>query len=305
MDSLSLKIKINNEIRRVQVPVNVTFQALVEKLKALIPDFSMETMTVRYTDDEGDAVSVNSNEELLEALRIATANKILRLSVDKKAAPQPQQQAPPHHGHGHGRGRPGWGGCRRPWHAGPAAAEGDAQKTCPFLARAQQNVRPGEEVHLDIHYGVICDGCDSFPLVGARFKCQSCPDYDLCEGCVAKGVHADTKHNFTKIGGVKKPVDPVETKPEEPKPAAAAAPADVKPETPKVATTSTTSAQPAAPAVVPVDKKPEESSPATRFELMLNTLSDMGFVDRAKNLDTLVRHRGNLGAAIQQLLANN
>jgi len=125
---------------------------------------------------------------------------------------------------------------------------------------------------------------------------------------MSKGVHADTKHNFNKIGGAKKPVDvpapaAAEAKPEEPQ-AATPAPvaAEPKPEEPKVATT--TSAQAVAPVVTAVEKKSEEASPATRFELMLNTLNEMGFVDRAKNLDTLVRHRGNLSAAIQQLLNN-
>jgi len=168
MDTLSLKIKYNGEIRRVQVAKNLNYDTLIAKLKVLIPEFNTEALTLRYTDDEGDSVSISSNEELVEALRIATANNILRLAVDKKSAPQ-AQQAHPHHGR--------FGGCRRNWRNGPGAASGE-QKSCPFLARAQNMVRDGEEVQLDVHYGVICDGCDSFPLVGARFKCQSCPDFD-------------------------------------------------------------------------------------------------------------------------------
>jgi len=36
-----------------------------------------------------------------------------------------------------------------------------------------------------IHYGVECDGCKVVPIVGARFKCYTCPDYDLCANCEA------------------------------------------------------------------------------------------------------------------------
>lgn len=48
-----------------------------------------------------------------------------------------------------------------------------------------------------IHYGVTCDGCNMSPLVGIRYKCSDCPDYDLCEQCEARGTHS--RHLFLKI----------------------------------------------------------------------------------------------------------
>ncbi|KAJ7316414.1 hypothetical protein JRQ81_002576 [Phrynocephalus forsythii] len=44
-----------------------------------------------------------------------------------------------------------------------------------------------------VHPNVICDGCDG-PVVGARFKCTVCPNYDLCNTCEGKGVHKE--HNM-------------------------------------------------------------------------------------------------------------
>ncbi|KAJ1128282.1 hypothetical protein NDU88_006661 [Pleurodeles waltl] len=41
-----------------------------------------------------------------------------------------------------------------------------------------------------VHPNVICDGCDG-PVVGNRFKCTICPDYDLCSTCKAKGLHKE------------------------------------------------------------------------------------------------------------------
>uniref|UniRef100_A0A8C3XP00 Sequestosome 1 n=1 Tax=Chelydra serpentina TaxID=8475 RepID=A0A8C3XP00_CHESE len=44
-----------------------------------------------------------------------------------------------------------------------------------------------------VHPNVICDGCEG-PVVGARFKCTICPDYDLCSTCEGKGIHKE--HNM-------------------------------------------------------------------------------------------------------------
>jgi hypothetical protein len=31
-----------------------------------------------------------------------------------------------------------------------------------------------------VHMGVSCDGCRMSPIVGSRFKCAECPNFDLC-----------------------------------------------------------------------------------------------------------------------------
>jgi len=51
----------------------------------------------------------------------------------------------------------------------------------------------------NVHEGVTCDGCNG-PVVGMRYKCSVCYDFDLCEACEAKGaaVH-DVSHPLIKI----------------------------------------------------------------------------------------------------------
>ncbi|CAF2580757.1 unnamed protein product [Rotaria sp. Silwood2] len=48
------------------------------------------------------------------------------------------------------------------------------------------------------HVGVICDGCNRSPIIGIRYKCLECFDYDLCESCADRQlVHAH--HVMAKI----------------------------------------------------------------------------------------------------------
>lgn len=37
-----------------------------------------------------------------------------------------------------------------------------------------------------VHDGVNCDQCGTGPIVGVRYKCSQCADYDLCEACLQK-----------------------------------------------------------------------------------------------------------------------
>eukprot|EP00301_Raphidiophrys_heterophryoidea_P002729 c11265_g1_i2.p1 GENE.c11265_g1_i2~~c11265_g1_i2.p1 ORF type:complete len:295 (+),score=74.42 c11265_g1_i2:30-887(+) len=41
---------------------------------------------------------------------------------------------------------------------------------------------------VEFHPNVQCDDCGCCPIVGMRFKCQTCADYDLCAFCVGQGV---------------------------------------------------------------------------------------------------------------------
>lgn len=39
------------------------------------------------------------------------------------------------------------------------------------------------------HTGISCDNCSCYPIVGRRYKCAVCYDFDICENCEEKGVH--------------------------------------------------------------------------------------------------------------------
>ena len=49
-----------------------------------------------------------------------------------------------------------------------------------------------------IHTGFACDGCGANPIVGNRFKCAVCPNFDYCEECEEKNKDSHL-HPFIKI----------------------------------------------------------------------------------------------------------
>jgi hypothetical protein len=48
-----------------------------------------------------------------------------------------------------------------------------------------------------VHRGVICDGCNG-PIIGARYKCAICEDFDYCEKCEEKS-NSGHGHPLLKI----------------------------------------------------------------------------------------------------------
>lgn len=50
-----------------------------------------------------------------------------------------------------------------------------------------------------IHPFVTCDGCGAHPIVGVRYKCSVCDDFDYCEECEMKYCERQHCHPFIKI----------------------------------------------------------------------------------------------------------
>ncbi|KAF1773863.1 Mib-herc2 [Phytophthora cactorum] len=48
------------------------------------------------------------------------------------------------------------------------------------------------------HPSVRCDGCNQSPLRGFRFKCFTCPNYDLCTSCYTNQTH-NMDHPFVRL----------------------------------------------------------------------------------------------------------
>merc|ERR1712004_57146 len=62
--------------------------------------------------------------------------------------------------------------------------------------KVEEPQEPGVGANMT-HHGVTCDGCDKSPIVGFRYKCVVCDDYDLCAACEKAGKHPG--HNMMRI----------------------------------------------------------------------------------------------------------
>jgi len=51
-----------------------------------------------------------------------------------------------------------------------------------------------------VHSRVNCDGCGQRGIIGIRYKCSVCPDFDFCSSCEANVEH---EHPFLKIKTLK------------------------------------------------------------------------------------------------------
>ncbi|KAF8512331.1 hypothetical protein JB92DRAFT_2928993 [Gautieria morchelliformis] len=51
---------------------------------------------------------------------------------------------------------------------------------------------------LPIHEGWECDGCKTAPIVGVRWKCLVCDEYDLCDACHSSEAHP-VEHQVLRI----------------------------------------------------------------------------------------------------------
>lgn len=66
-----------------------------------------------------------------------------------------------------------------------------------FVKISSQNQKPlGSKNEKVIHPGICCDNCNG-DVVGYRYKCIQCEDYDLCAQCETKSLHS--QHYMIRI----------------------------------------------------------------------------------------------------------
>lgn len=196
---LVLKLKKGEEIRRV-TELPVTFEALRQVFQRLYdsPDFQ-----VRYEDEEGDKITIDSDQELETAYATATGPSLKLLlepiAVERpksKAEPEPVREAKSEHRpcifRSIGKQIGAWCSSNK-----QEIAKAQQQRDL-FVQRlvCQEVSRLLGLALTPVHENVKCNGCGCLPVTGIRFKCTQCPDFDFCELCEADTDHP---HSFLKI----------------------------------------------------------------------------------------------------------
>ncbi len=65
-----------------------------------------------------------------------------------------------------------------------------------------ENQKQNEKKKSIIHKGYICNQCNQNPIIGIRYKCNDCGNYNLCEECEEKNSTTyfhDINHTFSKL----------------------------------------------------------------------------------------------------------
>jgi hypothetical protein len=356
------------EIRRISLPLPLNLLELKKRLNAMFPEYNDgdidEEFAMKYVDDEKELVTIASQEELNEALRVLGHSKVFHLLVVKKKKVMMKRNN------------------------GDNEEEKEEKKEKKKKNTPLVNPDPSkiEKVceNQNPYHGAVCDNCNR-RIFGIRYKCGNCEDFDLCSECESKGVefhHHPSDHLFVKIrkplppftfqrrmllpnnlyepprwyGGLRhrryfcpslrcewptkmmnnndwnasnnhkdndnnEPLKiPVSCSSNEKSKKEELKQEPKKDETKQEPKKDETKQEPKKDETKQEPKKDEtkheqkedmkgrsneEPRLSSRFEVMINTLESMGFQDRRQNIEVLVRHGGNLEAAVNDLLGSH
>ncbi|XP_077428775.1 sequestosome-1 isoform X2 [Vanacampus margaritifer] len=167
------------EIRRFLVEQDAigSFEHLCDKTCQMFPGLKKAAFNMYYKDCEGDLVAFSSDDELNMGVA-CVKDDVFRVFIKEKKE--------------HRRDFP--------VRAFPPNAFVAAAAIPHHLSAVHANafVAPAAIPHhlSAVHANVTCDGCEG-PVVGVRFKCSVCPNYDLCSACQVQGKH--TEHALLPI----------------------------------------------------------------------------------------------------------
>ena len=86
-----------------------------------------------------------------------------------------------------------------------------AQESIKFsqIIISNKNQKPNNNINISkcitVHNNIKCENCQKKPIIGFRYKCSVCKNYNLCEECEEKNEESQIHpHNFIKIGNEEK-----------------------------------------------------------------------------------------------------
>lgn len=151
----------------------VSFEQFQENISKQM-NIPIGSFELRYRDDEGDVIAISSDMELQEAVRqAATRNPaVIEVIVETRQKEEKTEEV------------------ERPLVVIPEKQE-----------ETQSHPEATSEIIL---HNAVCSNCQ-FPIVGIRYKCAVCPNFDLCEICEMVDNSHPVEHPLIKA---KRPLSP-------------------------------------------------------------------------------------------------
>merc|ERR1711879_1097779 len=87
--SITLKVSINSQIRRFTLPTPSNWEEFQTKLASLLEVKS--PLTVKYTDEEGDLITISNQMDLEEGLRVykSSGSSVWKLTINSSSDTSP------------------------------------------------------------------------------------------------------------------------------------------------------------------------------------------------------------------------
>jgi len=175
---LPIKLQLGRDVRRISVPRSLNFAALLQLTRDLFssqgastPAFlSGNSFFFKYQDDEDEWISVTSDLDLHEAFNVNAGNTLRLVIVERAQRPDKMD-------------------------TDNSASSNKSQGTNANSSGTPDNADAESVVVHPAH----CDSCGD-QIIGIRYKCKSCDDYDLCSSCIAnrESIHP-ADHVFDEL----------------------------------------------------------------------------------------------------------
>ncbi|EYB93226.1 hypothetical protein Y032_0184g1008 [Ancylostoma ceylanicum] len=169
MEPISVKLSYAGAHRRFKIKGD-DFESLFADLMTHVAQLSAQgpPFDIAWQDEDGDSILISRPAELGEAIE-SRKDGLLRLHTIEKTNENSTSKS---------------------------------EKETETSAKTEEAPKADTNTNDAIHGNILCDVCDA-TVVGIRYKCILCVDYDLCQNCERTGVHA--QHGMVRI------VDPMRT----------------------------------------------------------------------------------------------
>jgi hypothetical protein len=213
----------NGDIRRIPIPgEDLDFEMLLMKV-SLATQLPTGQIVLKYLDDDEDHVTMSCDEDLLDAVELNKNKKSVRLFVSKGDGMRLSRMSSRLNGD---KSVIVFNDFDKKEEDLEKMIDSDEEnisdiskdgktKSAAFVDFFNQVIEDVTEIgileenenlvveekkeNVVVHDGIMCDVCKVHPIVGVRYKCVICNDFDLCSKCEATENAHPSGHALLKI----------------------------------------------------------------------------------------------------------